>query len=362
MSPQDPNRAVHAEIRGFLGDRSLRGDALCRSLSDLGARHRIEPFRVAMHHLLGLDLPEARARGTVRLIEEHRDALSATLGTDPGFEVAAFDYLHEIEGRLREPVFRTGPAVLPPDRAGRAEEDLPTAESVRMEARRVSRGGRPFALVSLAPDPGSPVDLKMRADWVMREAARDTDQACGTADDMTLLLPCTGLEEARIAADRYRRVLADSTGVPWSAGVVSSASEPEGAGLEDSARAALRTARSAGGDRTAATRPDRRAHGRRPCGGAVSARFLEGGAGAEVGIENLSLGGALVATAAPLKPGERIVLGLRGTMARSREVVLPARVGRTLGRPGTPASWRSAVAFPADPGHRVRVAGLLSDL
>jgi hypothetical protein len=364
VSPLEPDRSVHHEIREVLGDRSLRGEALCRALFELGSRRLIEPCRALLLDLAGFDLPEGRARGAVQRIEAHRGVLEAGLGADPGFEVAACDLLHEIEGLLRVPVFRDGPAGAP---AGARQEDRPpqTAEEVEREVRRAERTRRPVALMALGPDTGAPADraLLEAALASVREAARDTDLACRAAGDIVLALPCTGAAGALRAADRYRRVLADSTGVAWSAGVVAAGEGGcDAAGLERHAREALGVARARGGARSEPSRADRRAHPRHPAAGAVTGRLVGPDAAAEVVIEDLSLGGALLGSGAPLRPGDEVLLVLKGAAPRTREVLLRSRVGRLADEPEAPAPRRAAVEFPADAAARLGVAALLADL
>ena len=363
MSPQDPSRAVHDEIRDVLGDRSLRGEPLDRALFALGARHLIEPYRALLLDLLGFDRPESRARATVLKIEAHRSVLAAALGGDPGFEVAALDYLHEIEGTLREPVFQEGPAAGDPGPRARPQDAPPGGEG--LELLRAARSGRSLACVTLEPDaPGSLGGAALaEAVAAVREAARDTDLARGGNGGVALLLPCTAGPAALQAADRYRRVLAGSTGTPWSGGVAAG-----GAGalvpsaIEGESRRALLQARAAGGDRVHAAHPERRAHPRRHAAGAIGARLLVDGAAEDIVIEDLSLGGARLHTRRALVPGSGIVLSLRGSAVRARDIVLPSRVERTRARPGEPLPWQAAVAFPAGGAARLRLATLLADL
>jgi hypothetical protein len=362
---------VHAEIREVLGDRSLRGEALGRALFALGARRLIEPFRALLLDLLGLDLPEPRARSAVYRIEEHRSALTRALGSDPGFEVAAADHLHEIEGFLREPVFGDGPAA-----SGAAAPGSPRAVPAppggdAMERARAARSRRPLSFVALEPDaplPRAGFDLAASL-AAIREAARDTDLARGAGAGIAVLLPCTPGDGALRAAERYRRVLADSTGLAWSAGVAAVAGEdPDRAplarpdGLAERARAALLGARAAGGDRAAADRSERRAHPRRAGAGAIGVRIVADPPAGEAVVENVSLGGALLATRRALAPGSQVLLALRGAAVRAREFVVATRVGRAIARPAAPLPWGAAIAFPADSEARLRIAGLLADL
>jgi hypothetical protein len=108
-------------------------------------------------------------------------------------------------------------------------------------------------------------------------------------------------------------------------------------------------------------RPERRAHARRAIGGGLSARLRTAGVESEIGVEDLSLGGALLTTPRRIDPGSEVVLALRGSDMRPAGFLIPSRVLRVLDGP-TPgqAPWRAAVGF--GPEARLRVAALLAGL
>jgi hypothetical protein len=108
-------------------------------------------------------------------------------------------------------------------------------------------------------------------------------------------------------------------------------------------------------------RRERRAHPRREIGGGLSARLRDAEIESEVGVEDLSLGGALVTTPGRFEPGGDVVLALRGAGIRPAGFLIHSRVLRVMDGPAPGrAPWRVAVAFRPDV--RLRVAALLAGL
>lgn len=378
MGPEDLSRAVQEEIGTVLDDPSLRGSSLSEAILALGARHGIEPFRAVLASLVRLELREPEARRTLMGAEEHRASLEARLGRDPGLAVAALDRLLEIEGALRDPVFRragtaaAAPAPRPLAAAGTEEADA----SGDLEARRGERFDHPLSVVVLRPDRAEPLSEEEAgaAAAAVREVARDTDQARPVPEGLRVVLPCTAGDEARNAADRLRRTLQVSTGVSWSAGVAATPGEDwDFRGLARVAKEAARAAQARGGDAVGMHRRERRDHPRQRVGPFLAARLRKDGRESDIEIEDLSLGGALVATGDGIPAGSEVVLILRETSARPRQVAIASRVerldevpegpGRPAEAPGAaPKRWRAAVSFQADADARLRIAGLLADL
>jgi hypothetical protein len=360
VGPRDLRRAVRDDIREVLGDEALRGDRLLEAIAVLGPRHSVEPFRSTLGYTVSLDSPEPEARATVAAIERHREAIEALLRRDPGFIVAAFDLLHEMERTLRDPVFRDEEPV--PAGNLRAPERFEEARD--LESRRAERTGRSMAVVVLSPDrPGGLSGPAQGAGLAaLRDGLREVDLLMESPlEDFVVLLPCTGGREGLRAADRFRRRLRDATGVSFRAGVA--ASPGRSADAELLTRLAWRAMQEA--RRTDAGivrhRPERRAHARRGTGGGLSARLRNAGVESEIGVEDLSLGGALLTTPRRVDPGSEVILALRGSGIRPAGYLIPSRVLRVLDGP-TPgqAPWRAAVGF--HPEARLRVAALLAGL
>lgn len=375
MGPEDLSRAVQEEIETVLGDPSLRGERLSEAVLTLGTRHGIEPFRAVLARLVRLDLREAEARRTLMEVEEHRASLEALLARDPGLAVAALDRLQQVDGTLRDPVFRQAgaesPVTRPPAPSGPEEAEA----SGDLEARRGERFDHPLSVVVLSPDRSEPLSGEEAgaAAAALREVARDTDQARPVPEGLRVVLPCTSGEAARNAADRLRRALGVSTGISWSAGVA--ASRREEWDFPDLARGAVEAARAAqarGGDAVGIHRRERRGHPRRRVGGSLAARLRKDGSEWDVAIEDLSLGGALVGTRDGIPAGSEVVLILRESSARPRQVAIASRIERLAEAhqdtgpsgetPGGAGRWRAAVSFRDDADSRQRIAGILADL
>lgn len=361
MDPRDLRRTVQDDIREVLGDPGARGDRLSEAISALGARHPIEPFRAVLGCAMPVECPEEQARSLVLAIDRHRLLLEELLGRDPGFSVAACDLLHEVDRTLREPVFRSGAAAIEREPGG---APVSLEEAQRQETRRAGRSGKPLAVVVLSPD--DPLDAaagaRDAARTVLCDSARDIDFVGRVPpQDFIILLPCTGGRQGLQAAGRFRRSLLVATGVPWSAGVASAAGPSADAfGLTRSAREALETARREGSG-LALHRRERRAHPRTAVGPSVPALLRRDGVESRIVVEDLSLGGALLAVSERIDPGSDVVLALRPAAARPAALVIPSRVLRVADGPlPGRAPWKAAVAFPAEA--RLRVAGLLAGL
>ena len=364
MGPPNPRRPVQEDIRQVLGDPALRGEPLIEAIAVLGSRHSVEPFRTVLSCSVSLDCPEAEARDAVAEIERHRAAVEALLGRDPGFTVAAFDLLHEKDRTFRDPVFRQAdadPATAP--QAGGPGADERLEDALRRETRRAERSGLPLAVAVLSPAaPGAAAGAGGRAFAALRDSARDVDVVIAhPARDFIVLLPCTGGREGSRAADRFRRCLRAATDADFCAGVASAI------GRAADARILLRQARQVlpeargGGAGVALHRAERRAHPRLRVGGGLSARLRWEGLESDIGVEDLSLGGALLATPQRVDPGGDVVLALRASGARPAGYLIPSRVLRVVDGPVPGRSpWRAAIGFRREA--RLRVAALLAGL
>jgi hypothetical protein len=369
MGLEDREAAVGAAIRRVLEDAGLRGEAFADSIDALGGRLGIEPFRGCLLALVGLDRAEAAARSLLGAIEEHRGALEARLGRDPGLPVAALDLLHGLEGTLREPVFHQAHGV---GGGPGPEEEAPRPflaidEILFLEIRRAERFGRPLALALLAPDHpagGREASIASAAN-ALRDACRDTDHAARIVPEgFVVILPGTPPEAALRAAERLRRALSTASGEPWSAGLAGCPDLPwDMTEVARAARRALRGAREAGGARALPFRLERRGHPRRRVGMERLAALLRRESGqSPVELRDLSIGGARLRIEERLDPGDRVTLALAEPGARPLAVAVEGRVVRTEG-PETPggSAWTAAVAFREDDAERFRLAGLLAE-
>lgn len=371
MDPQDPRHAAYQGIRAILAEPTQRGGRLLEALTSFGVERNLEPFRFALQSLIHLDRSEAQARSLFEAIDQHRASLEVRLGRDPGLSVACLDLLHDVEGSLRDPIFReSAPTDLPAgtERTDRTPVDRFDEILVR-EARRGERFGKPMTVVLLGPDgPAEGAgDWMEAAAGVLRDLRRDCDHAARLVPDgFALVLPCTGGAEAWPAAERLRQALRAPTGVSWSAGVASCPDLGwDATAIAGAARQALAAARDAGGDAVRVFRPERRAHARRrPAGVSLAALLRWDGGEAAAEIEDLSLGGAQVRVSERIAPDSRVTLAVRETSVRPHDAILASRVIRTDEQSGPPGSprFRLGVSFLDSPGGSLRVAALLADL
>jgi GGDEF domain-containing protein len=396
---------MREEIRDALAGLGPGAPGLTAALAAIGRRHGAEAFRACLRDLARVDRPDSEASEILVAVEAHRAALAVRLGRDPGLCVAALDYLHDLEGLVQEPAFRASDAP-GPEPGGALAPARPVDELLEHEVRRGERFGRPLSLAILAPDrlPGGGEAVMAAAASTLRELARDTDHVARIVPaGFALVLPCSGLDQARQAVARLRRALRGEAGVTWSAGLAGCPEQPwDAAVLARRARAALRQAQGAGGDAIETYREERRSHPRRAPDGRVIARLDDDRTGTAIVLRDLSLGGALIEARRRLEPGTTLVLALRETSARPREVAIPARVVRAVpaaasgaaessgaaaespgaaeppgaaagapraadapaaaSAPGAPAAWTAGLAFAAGNETRVRIASLLADL
>jgi PilZ domain len=357
-------------MRLVLQDGALRGTRLLEAIADLGARRDLEPFRVALYALARLDRPESGARPLVEAIEQHRAALEIRIGRDPGVHVSALDFLHELEGIILDPVFREAEGSRSPHRFSQSVSGTSSFDDLlALEVRRGERFGRALSLAILAPDgrPPDGEDTIVRAAASLRDAGRDTDHTARLLPrGFGVILPCTGADAGQRAAERLRPVVEAATRTSWSAGV---AACPELAwsapALAAGAHQALEAAREAGGGAIRLLRPERREHARRARpGAALAAILVAGGETVEARVEDLSIGGALLAVDDRIAAGSRVVVTIRETSVRPREVSLPSRVVRAVTErdAGGGEGWRAGIAFLADSEARFRLAGILANL
>jgi PilZ domain-containing protein len=342
VEPWAPARAVRTVLRDLLATPDLRGAALMEEIRAVGESLAVDPFRACLEFLAAGRAGEPEARQIVERIESHRADLESRLERDPGFAVAAADFLHATRPGTWGGGPDAGARAPAPNDTGRCLDDV-----LECELRRHQRTGRPLGLVLLSPlvpsdEPGWSGTMA-----ALSEAARDIDRIARVLPDgVAVLLPCTAGDDAVRAAARLRAVAGRVTGTAWSAGVAAVPEGPEGAeALAAAARRALAEAvREGAAVRRAA--PERRRHGRRPPSGDLRARIGAGERAAEAVVEDLSLGGILVRTPRPLVPGLRVALEIGAAPPRARRLSVDARVVRSEApAPGTTGSWRAALSF-----------------
>lgn len=369
MDPRTLTRAARDEIRTILGDPAFHGGRLAEAIRALGERHAIEPFRACLGVIAPLDRAEPEARQLILSIEQHRSGMQRSLGRDPGFAIAAIDYLHDVERLVRDPLSPAGraePPAAPVRREGPAIESLQRALEVNV--RRGERFGRPLTLAVLRPDRAAAGGSRLSAVTVaaLRGAVRDVDHAARILPEgFAVIMPCTAGLGGVATAERLRALLTNTGGASWSAGVASCPEHPWDAHrLSRRSQEALVQARGRGGDRTVWSHPERRAARRRAIDQGGLNVSLPGRTGRRpIAIDDLSMSGARLRTDTSLAHEKRVTLTLSGTSARSRHVALSARVVRAeRGLRGSDADWSIGLQFVDDEPARSGIAGLIADL
>lgn len=353
------SRAARDAFRDILGNRSLRGSALTHAAEHAGSQHGVEPFRSCLSMIGAPQRDETEARLVIEAIEAHRETLTRHLARDPGFSVAAADFLQAGEGRS---VRSAGPTHTGSTRA--RSDGAPFDAILEAELRRCERAGRPLSLVFLEPDRiglGEPQTL--RAEAALREGIRGVDRLCRLLPaGFALLLPCTPGSEAVRGAKRWRAVIGRVTGEPWSAGIAAVPEHPPTAErLVASARASLGLARRDGGMAARQGQGDRRLRRRHAVGTRLSGSVVNGSRELQATVQDLSTDGACVRLGELVAPGARVTLKLRETTPRARSAAILSRVVRSVPQDdrGARDEWRAALRFEPHPGLEWRVREML---
>jgi GGDEF domain-containing protein len=357
LQPLTLTRAVRESFREVLATPGLRGPNLMTSIEEAGLRHGVEPFKACLSLFSTTHRVESEAISTLEAIEAHRDDLSGRLLRDPGFAVAAADFLHAAEGvgwtRRRQP----GVEDLAEAAGGGSFDDILTREF-----RRHSRSGRPLALVLLGSREAH--DATRQAVYaVMKAAVRDVDRAARVLPEgVAVILPCTTGEEGCRAARRYLDLVGDDRRATWSAGVAAIPGRPaDPAALAAAARAALRDALAEGQGRVRGAHTEKRRSVRRAASGGLVAGIQAGGRERPAEILDLSVGGALVHLDERIPRGQVVTLAIMEVAARPRRARLAARVVRSADStvPGAAGSL-AALVFEPPPAALPVVAEILA--
>jgi hypothetical protein len=363
LQPLASSRAVRESLRQILASSELRGASLMKSVEDAGCRHGVEPFGVCLTLFSGVTRREPDARITFEEIEAHRDAMRVSLQRDPGFAVAAADYLQLVEGLG----WHRGEAPSGRGAIGRGGERS-FDQMLDGELRRHARHARPLSLLLLAPwSPLEPESVAAAATTVAG-AVRDVDQPGRVLPEgVVVLLPCTEGSDGAAAGRRLVGVAERASRVPWCGGVAAlPESAPDLERFGALVRDALEQARQDGPGRIRLSRRERRRHPRRIASGAVRGRIRWGAGVIAVEIVDLSLRGALIEAGAPVPVGDAIVLEVAERTPRGRSAEVRARILRTeVSTERSRPIWRVAVAFetagPALPAVTHILAGLAVD-
>jgi diguanylate cyclase (GGDEF)-like protein len=364
-------RQTKARLVALLAEDRVDSDRLLQRLRTLRSLEKIATCSAVLHLLTHLSVPEDEAERMLKGVLGHRGELCERLGRDPGLRVATIDYLSNVRKILRQPTIVERAELERTER--RAFTDSLTGlfnrgyfeHTLALETRRCRRYGAELALLMLDLDTFKSVndlyghllgDLVLkRTGEVLRRAVRESDFACRFGgEEFAVILPQTPRLGAFIVAERIRAQIRDSFSshpidgrvvqMTISGGIAVHAQDGEDTTtLIACADQALYHAKERGRDRIIAYHAERRRSVRFPFN--RSARVtLAGTAGGPLGeVEplNLSLDGALVASAEVWAPEAAVQVTLA---AEARDWVVPGRVVRVESLPAGDRR-RVAVAF-----------------
>jgi hypothetical protein len=360
LQPLASSRAVRELFRQILASSELRGLSLMKSIEDAGRRQGVEPFGACLALFSHGARSEPDARITFEEIEAHRSDLQIRLQRDPGFAVAAADYLQLVEGLG----WHRGEAPPDPGSIGRSSARA-FDQLLDAELRRHARHGRPLSLLLLAPWSPLEPDAVAAGAAAVTGAVRDVDRPARILPEgMVVLLPCTEGSDGVAAARRLVGLAGRASSAAWCGGVAAiPESPPELERFGAVARAALEQARQEGPARVHLARRERRRHPRRTVAGAIQARIRSSSRVVEVEVVDLSLHGALIESGTAMQAGDVIVFEMTERTPRGRSAAVEARILRSEAamEPSRPA-WRAALAFEAPASAVPSVTHILAGL
>jgi hypothetical protein len=349
------SRALRSTVSDLLGEPRLRGADLLAALEEAGRVHGAEPFEVCLAMLPVPRRAPGEPRQVVAGIETHRSGLEQRLGRDPGFVVAAIDFLQGAYGRAWHRATPAGARASAHDARGR-EPAGSFEEGLCAELRRCRRSRRPLSLILLVPEQDPGREVLDRAEVALAEALRDSDRLGRLVPPaFAIVLPESDGAAAARAAARLGRIAARAAAASFRCGLsVAGAEENDGEALLSAARRALEHEPI---DPEAGPFTERRRHRRNPAPG-VRARLLRDESTRDTEILDLSSVGARVRDGeAP--EGTAVRLSLLGPSPRADAATLPARVAS---RRAAPDGGQAVLIFDeGDPG-LAELATLLSGL
>jgi len=341
----DPSRPEDGRrLLGSLLDRDDLDDAswlsLARERRDLSG---FPVFSELVRLLSHVRMSEAEAEELWPMLLAHRAEMAVRLGRDPGIRIAVFDWLVNVQPRVKDPTLveqavldRTERSAMTDWLTGLYNRGAFRASALR-ELRRGQRYRQRLSLLLFDLDDFKVVNDRYgheRGDLVLRETSRligklvrDVDVAGRYGgEEFAILLPETGRDGAAAVAERIRSAVAQQTWVrgplddPFrmtiSGGV---AVYPEDGGelgdLFRQADAALYRAKAMGKDRIVWEYMERRQSRRHPLSGIrmrVSVRKGRDGRLLEAVAREMSRTGVGLTVAERFEVGERIEMALEG--------------------------------------------------
>lgn len=305
------SRSLRSAVSDLLGHPRLRGADLLAALEEAGRAHKAEPFEACLAMLPLPRRPGTEPRKLVAGIETHRSGLEQRLGRDPGFVVAAVDFLQA-----------GSRAVAAWERGGSGSGDS-FEERLAAELRRCRRSGRSLSLLLLVPSGQASREALDGAERALLEALRDSDLLGRLVPPaFAIALPESAAAAAGRAGARLGLIAARAAGLAFRCGVsLARAGDEDGVALLREARRGLGRQPLA---RTAGAVSERRRHRRRAAEG-VRARLLRGDSVRDTRLLDLSSAGARLPDE-ELPEGEPVRLSLVGPSPRGDSATIPARV------------------------------------
>lgn len=356
ITREDADR-LRDQLLAVLAEDARNTERLVSRLDSITEESGIGAHAALLLILTHLAFEEEEARSHWQAILGHRQEMLRLLGRDAGVRVALLDYFMNINRRLVQPtlidleMYESVHAAGNTDSMTGLSTNRRFRAALQTELRRARRYRQPAAVVVVDLDEFAELNERhgsLVGDRLLKEVAillsnnvRDIDVTARLGEDeMALLLPATGRNEALLVAERFRReaegffARRESGGKPvemtLSAGVAcfpDDAATPEA--LLECAAQALYRAKARGRNTVELYHPERRRYLRFDLD---PERFeIEVLAPANRGVarlQNYSRNGVLFTIPEPLEVGERIEVRLAGHVGAERPFRLRGQVVR----------------------------------
>ncbi len=346
IAGHDANR-LRDQLLAVLAEDARNTQRLVARLDSITDESGIGAHAALLLILTHLPFEEQEARDHWQAILGHRQEMSCVLGRDAGIRVAVLDYFMNINRRLVQPtlidleLYDTVQAEGSTDTRTGLSTNRRFRTTLQTELRRARRYRQRSSIIVVDLDEFAEVNERcgsLVGDRLLREVAillnnnvRDIDVAARLGEDeIALLLPTTGRNEAMLVAERFRREVQDffarreSRGKPVeltvSAGVAcypDDAATPET--LLERAAQALYRAKALGRNTVEPYHPERRRYLRFDLDPErVEIEVLASAGQDSAKLRNYSRSGVLFTIPERLEVGESIEIRLVGQVSDSR--------------------------------------------
>lgn len=344
------------------------------SLAKLAEPEGLSVAAALLRELTHIWLPEHEAERLLIDILEHRSSLTVKLERDPGFTVAALDFLTTQQKMLREPVLmeredfdRLEQSATTDALTGLNNRRVFKLEMVR-EIRRASRYHTPLSLIIFDLDHFKSINDQyghMAGDVVLQEVARhiketirETDIACRLGgEEFAVLAPETTKPAAFHLADRIRTMIETETRqqpvaglwihVTTSAGIATMPEDGrDAATLQEHADASLYRAKDLGRNQVALHARERRRSVRYPVKAPNGVSIIDGFGERKTGRGlDLSAEGALLVAPAQWQSNETVTVHFPARSHSAPDLQCRGRIVRKDMNWGSQELCRYGVAF-----------------